>query len=513
MTEAQPARRAQLDDHEAMSAKDSAEREPSRLGGPYLRSVYLRQPESAGQGRRLNWLAWRLGLEHYSSKLLTTKVRTELSVLAALLGATFVFEFGAWSFFFNGIFVGDMGKFTGRGTTAALVLALLFAGVILFFERQVITADTLRMRDKARKRAQWIRVLSIVGAGFIVAHSVDLLAFNTPVEKRLHREAVHEEALRLAQDVEGLGEGTGGQKSTVAGDLTAVRDDLSAARQRREKVAGEQERYRQQGESLQSEVRSNREAIRFAEENVKSAEEGAETAAQRRAQRDLESARRRSAEALSDLRAMTGNQGAATASLQEIDRLINRLTGEEGGLRNQRSTLDDQTEKIGRAKETLKSRLRLWFAELDQADPGDRFEKWSGWTDVADDEKRLWPERWRRSLDFKEPKRSFFEKIDCVYQLAFGWLSSSVEGRAELPAYLPAAGLREHRRSITYFFSWLGIHLAAMFVPFLVFAVKWFLMPKEVDAYFSAWHQAFAGDPEARMILSVEEKVRRKDEH
>jgi predicted nucleic acid-binding Zn-ribbon protein len=510
MKETRPTRPVLLDDDQPTS--DPQDGGPELPMGHHLRNVYLRQPEAVSQARRLNWLARRLGLEHYSSKLLTNKVNIELSVLAALLVATFVFELGAWSFFFNGIFVGDMGKFDGGGTTAALVLALLFAGVILFFERQVIISDTLRMRDKARKRAQWIRVLSIIGAGFIVAHSVDLLAFNTPVEKRLHREAVHEEALRLAQDIEGLGGNTGEQKNTIAGDLAAVRGDLAAARQRREQVAGEQERYRQQAESLQSEARSHRDAFNFAEKNLARAEEGADTAAQRRAQRDLEAARRRSTDASSDLRAMIGNQSAATASLQEIDRLINQLTEEEGELRNKRAGLDDHTEKISQVKETLKSRLRLWFAELDRSDPGDRIEGWSGWTDVTDEEKRLWPERWRRPLDFKEPKRNFFEEIDCVYQLAFRWLNSSEEKRVELPTYLPAAGLREQRSSITYFFSWLGIHLAAMFVPFLVFAVKWFLMPKEIDAYFSAWHQAFAGDPEARTILRIEDEVRKKGE-
>jgi len=164
---------------------------------------------------------------------------------------------------------------------------------------------------------------------------------------------------------------------------------------------------------------------------------------------------------------------------------------------------------------TLQGRLRSWMTELASAKPGRGLyvEEWKGWGQVTDEEMELWPKDWRDVLKFSPPERSFFDKIHLVHELAWGWLGGSGKEQADLPNYLPWDEVRGTQSSFIYSFAFLGIHLAAVFVPFLVFTVKWFLMPKEVDSYFSVWHQAYAGDPDAQLILNTERKVQQRKQN
>ncbi len=500
------------------ATRTAAERESDRHPAHHVRNVYLRPPVPVEEGRRLGWLPRRLGLEHYSPQLLTRKIATELTVIAALLVAIFAFEFAAWAFFFNGIFVGDLGRFHGAGTPAAIGLALVFAGVIFYFERQVITADSLRLTDEQRKRAQRIRVLSILVAGFIIAHAVDLLAFKVPVATKAHREEVHEEALRLAQDISGL-EALRDEirKNPISEEIERVRSLMETTQQQRDLAAAELERSRKQAGLLRSEATKHSAAARAAQDDLTRVEGLAADSGIRRIERELEAARSRYDVLTSELAAAIGNQGANSVVVLSADRQLKNLMLKDAQLRDKKSALEVHAELLGATIEKLKSRLRSWIGYLERSKPGQHTEKWSGWKDVSEHERRLWPEHWRQPLEFEGADKNFFEKVETVYELAFGkawrWLNGSGQQRAEMPSYLPSEELREEEPWVSYFFIYLGVHLAAIFVPFLVFAVKWYLMPKEVDAYFSAWHQAMGGDPEARLILSIEEKVRQRNEH
>lgn len=510
MTEPQPSRPVPVDhatttEHGSPSVGDPSDR--SSLGNIYLR------PPAAARKHRLVWPVRLMRLEHYPEGLITEKVRNELTILALMLLAVFIFEFAAWSFFFNGLFVGDVDRFRPGGTAAAILFGFLFGGAVLYFERQVITADTWRLTRWKRWSAQGVRVLAIAVAGYAVAHAVDLLAFRVPVARSLHAGAVDQEEIRLRADIDRLAESVNtDRRSALEKELTIVRDRIRSAQNSREQAAADKGRFRAQIESLESEARSRGEAVNQAEANLVRIEDEADRTALRRAQTELGAARSRYDLVVSDLLGVRGDQAAAQAVIEEKDSLIEALLADENRLREQQSALSTEKETVEAAARVLEGRLGQWVADLRRSAPGDRTEKWDGFGDAPADERRLWPEEWRTPLEFVEPQVHFFEKITKVYELAFGEPRATGEHSVQTPSNLDRSQRSDRWLSKVYRSSFVAIHLAAVFLPLLVFAVKWFLMPKEVDAYFSTWHQAFAGDSDARSVLSVEEKVRRRDE-
>lgn len=515
MTQAEPAANVEpVDRGEAANETRTEVLSPHQV--PRSGNIYLRQPPREAQAERLGRLARLLGLEFYSDRLLTRRVRTELSILALILSVVFLFELAAWSFFFNGLFLGDVTRFHLGWTLASTILGLFFAGVILYFERQVITTDTWRLKRPQKFLAQGIRFGSILVGGFIVAHAVELLTFGEPVERTLYSKAVGREVESLESDLDGLAVITEeSHRKELTDDLGNIRQRIEGAQQRGEQSAGDLARSREQVRSWEEEVRRQRSALTSADRRRGEVEEDGNLAALQAARNEVESAQRRYEDAQSHHRAATAVHQAEQATLQQTDRSLQSLFDEEAMLRVQRSSLSDETGARQRAIETLRSRLRDWEEDLvGRSGRGDRTEKWPGLQSASAEEKLLWPERWRRPLEFQEPDWHFFERIAMVYELAWGGQSGqSTPGgnSSQLSVRLDSGGPSDGKwLSRIYRTAFLAIHLAAMFVPFLVFAVKWFLMPKEVDAYYSAWHQAYAGDPEARVVLSVEEKVRKR---
>lgn len=510
-------------DSTALRLEDAAHSEEIESATPTISSdsvrhaVHLVPPQGSSKDKkRPGRLARLVGLELYSGALLTRKVRVELTVLAALLLGIFFFEFGAWSFFFNGIFVGDMFRLHPVGTASALLFALLFAGVIFFFEWQMITADTRRLSPKDKKNAQRIRVVAILVAGFIVAHAVDILAFAKPVAKVLHLEAVRDEVFRLDQELQALAnDERQQQRDQVSEDLGIQRSRLESARENRRRALADQGQYRQEVDLLQREFRQREADLQSAERRWIRLQAIADPAAVQIALQEVQAAKRRRDNALTDLRIARGNLGAASESLQEADRVIEELTATEGQLLAERAEHTERAVLLQATVEKLQNRLRDWKAHLDQADPGQNVyvETGDGWGELPETVRADLPLRWKEPLRFTSPEPTFFDKIHVIYELAKGKFWPSQKHRVGLPEYLPEDEARGVEPSLVYFSSLLGVHLAAIFVPFLVFAVKWFLLSKDVDSYFSVWHQAYAGDPDARLILSTEQKVqKRKDD-
>ena len=512
MTEPRPSSPTLLDEL-GSGAASTQDRHIEKRGGRPPGNVYLRAATSASGGRHLAAIARMMGLDQYSSSLLTRKVRIELPILGAILAGTFFYELIAWAFFFNGIFVGEMLEFHVFGTFAALLLALLFAMTILFFERQVITADSRRMKKSDRRWAQGIRLGAILLSGFIVAHPVDLLVFRVPVDEQLHRQAVAEEDSRLVEDLRGMVNADASpRRATIQQDLAQIGLDLSTLNARREQARGDQERFRLDTEQLQREAAVAQDALAAAEGRLHALGEGDE-GRKGQVQSEFEAARRRYFQSASALQIARGNYSAAGAKLNDIDRQIETQTGRRESIAGVRSSLDHRSELVHQGYAALDERRRIWIDELLRSDSGDRREEWKGWDKASKEQIAVWPERWTRPLQFAEPARDFFEEIHTIYRLAFSWLNRP-QGEEHISSSDQASPSFQRAPSmpLTYFFLWLAIHLAAIFIPFLVFAVKWFLMPKEVEAFFSAWHQALAGDPDARLMLAVEEKVRAQKE-
>ncbi len=472
--------------------------------------IFLRLPEKEPPTKRLGWLARLLRLEYYPHSPLTEKVHAEITKLALILVVVFVFEFAAWASFFNGLWVGDFVHFQLVRRSAAVLFGFLIAGGVLYLEHQVITADTRRLSWWKRCLGQFMRLLLIGMSSFIVAHPIDLLAFQIPVERTLHAQAVDREEIRLREDLDRLiGGARVNQMEILMDELKQVRERVDSVQSSRAQAAGDKKRYREQVESLQSEAESRGETVGQAEERLAQVEGDFDQVAIRRAQSKLGTARSRSGRTDSGLRAARSNFVAAQETVRQKDRLIETLLADERKLLKDRSELFEDSKALERVNSVMEGRLGRWVAELRRYPLGDHTEESGRVRDAPAEEMLLWPEEWREPLKFVEPQTHFFEKVATVYQLAFGEPSATDEGSAGSLARLDSSEGRERTLSRVYRDSFIAIHLAAMFLPLLVFVVKWFLMPKEVDAYFSTWHQAIAGDPGARTALSVEDKVRK----
>ena len=58
--------------------------------------------------------------------------------------------------------------------------------------------------------------------------------------------------------------------------------------------------------------------------------------------------------------------------------------------------------------------------------------------------------------------------------------------------------------------AFIGIHVLAAFFPMLIFTIKWLVMPKELAEYYSTYHQACSGNPEASKALLVDQQARER---
>lgn len=454
---------------------------------PNVRRIRLRVPDTHAERRPLGWLPRLLGLELYSSALLTRKVRIELSVVAAALLFVFAFELAAWSFFLNGLFAGDMRRGHWLATPAAVALSLIFAGTILFFERQVVIADFPRWPRWKKVMAATVRVVAILVAGFIVAHAVDLLAFHDPVARKLHSEAVQAHARRLQADLHQLGTSLkpGAERAaTVAAELKRVREEIDAAEKLLGEAVANEKRYEEEERFLR------RQTVYTKPRPTSAAADGEQ--------------RREARESARELSRLGGSRAAASATAALTRSRLDELREKEKELVTQQVSLDRDTERHRWIVHILSSRLAAWIDTLERADPGPQREEWAIPPQITDEDKLRWPEEWRKQLHFEEPAWSFFEKVDALYNVILN--ADSAPSRAPSG---PGSRGASPRSPLSYRVSFAGIHLAAMFVPLLVFFIKWFFMSKEVDAYFSVWHQALAGDPDARLMLGVDEHVNR----
>jgi len=483
-------------------AMASAGKQPSQAaealrGG----SIQLRQPPSKARARPLGGLARLLRLEVYSDRLLTRRVRTELSILAIVLLLVFLYEFAAWSFFFNGLFLGRVTAFDAHWTGAAIFLGFLFAGVVLYFERQVVTTDVQRLTSRQRRMAQGIRVCAVFLSAFIVLHAVELVFFGKPVERALHSRAVARSIKSLKQDLNDMATTTAEpRQADLAQDLTGIGTRIEETERRQEEAIREIASARESVKRWEEEVSRRQDELAAAQRRLGEQVSAGVQFEPQTLRNEVEAARRRYEDAQTHYREATATLQATQGIAQEINRSLHTLDGNESAVREERSSLWNRTDARQRAIETLRSRLRDWEAELlSSAEPGDHKENWSGLEGASQADLLFWPERWRQNLEFNEPEWSFFERIAMIYELAWG-------GQQSTATPTESTWLRT-----IYQTSFVGLHLAGIFIPLLVFAVKWFLMPQEVDAYYSAWHQAYAGDPDARLLLSVEEKVRSND--
>lgn len=113
-------------------------------------------------------------------------VQAQVGFAALLMGVQFCMDFLAWTLGFRWVFVNALGP-AGWGLT--FLFAFLISGIIIIFERFVVTADVEnRKRHLLLSPAILMRVLVVVIFATVTAIPVELLVFNDVIQGRLNGE-------------------------------------------------------------------------------------------------------------------------------------------------------------------------------------------------------------------------------------------------------------------------------------------------------------------------------------
>lgn len=146
-------------------------------------------------------------------------VQAQVGFAATLMVVQFCMDFLAWSLGFRWVFVNAMGP-AGWGLT--FLFAFLISGIIIIFERFVVTADTEnRNTSIMMSPAIWMRVIVVVIFATVTAIPVELLVFNDVIQGRLNGE------------VQGIREGARQQlRSDFKKDIGDLETEEGVARKR-----------------------------------------------------------------------------------------------------------------------------------------------------------------------------------------------------------------------------------------------------------------------------------------
>lgn len=431
--------------------------------------LFLRLPKPGCSREKPSRLALGLGLHLYSDILLGRRARIEMNFAAVVLVVVCLFELIAWSFLFNAIFNSNI-FYLGVKTLPAVLVAMLFALAVLWFERQLLIHDEARKAES--KRAARVRLLFIVLAALATAQPLELFFFRMPVLQRIHEEGIRQEAVRAFSEIGEvrLRMSEDFQRKTARGH-SGVTELQSRLREETTRKA-----------ALDSELRKERGRESYWRTWVPGEGERNARGMSLNQARALSAAAARRSEALEEqvslgattIRALEADAGIVRKELKEFD-----------------TAFQAQNEQQDR-------RLREWIDQLQSSKPGNFNE-----TSVLPVGRR-----WSYEL----PTYDFFEQLHIVWDLVCGrpsrWLKGTPQIRQTLerkygfPPTDRGKGWQWH-----LFIAVLACHLVALYIPLLVVTIKKFLMPRELRNYYSSRHQAEAGDPDALLSWIVEERV------
>lgn len=480
-------------------------------GAPDVR-LFLRVPPPAGPGRAPSRLARILGLDLYSGVLLGKRARTEMSFAAMLLLLVAAFELLAWSFTFNALWNGDV-LYVGRGSIVAALVGALFASAVLWFERQFLVADEPPER---RRAAAVARLLFVLFAAFINAQSLELLVFRTPIDQRAHEEQLRAKAAVDLAEVER-------QEQADAAEAKNVHDRLAA-----------------EADALKIRLDEERERLNTARVNAAAAAEtltGARDELGRLEQREPAEPTSATAAAAERRRLLREIDRSTAARIRSNAQLP--VSGDEvRRLEDAHTESLSEAARIGRERAARSDLRRALFGEwVDRlahsavGEPSDGSQlPWARSAAPGDAEVLERARKWH--YEYQRPNA--FEQLRIPWDLALAhpprWLAGSraivvdletryglhvprpcaQAGEGEAPAALPCDPLAwetEVTRSHVFLVTLISCHLLAVFIPLLVLVIKFFLLPQELRRYYSARHQAAAGDGDALHATIVDQRA------
>ncbi|HVR09302.1 MAG TPA: DUF4407 domain-containing protein [Thermoanaerobaculia bacterium] len=447
--------------------------------------LHLRVPPPTEPRPQPGWLARGLGLHLYSEALLGKRARIEMNFAAVVLLIVTLFELLAWSFLFNAIFNSDI-YYLGWGTVPAVLVAMLFAAAVFWFERQFLVHDEVRKLQAMR--AARVRVAFIVAAALVTAQPLELFFFRRPVERRVHEEGIREEAVR--------------RLNARAADQERTADHFAALAARRQEAV----KVAQSGMDEEARRRSDLER-ELREEEGSLAGSRAQASA---AEQELSEARRREADDPDAVRAAQASYrravAAAAAAAAQVERTrfaITQSRNASSDLERRWGDAQKQADTVEANKQTQEEqadeRLRDWFHHLQDAEPGP----------ITESAARA-PVGKGKPWHYGEPDYDFFAQVQVVWDLVRGlpprWSNGADATRRMLE---DKYGFRSDsdRRGLQWhlLLAVVACHLIALYIPLLVLTIKLFLMPQELRSYYSSLAQARAGEPDALLAWSVEQ--------
>jgi hypothetical protein len=422
--------------------------------------VFLSQDEDNELDGFLGTLARLYRLHTYGKSLLTRPAAFELRFVAAMLSIIFLFDFAAWTLFWNMIFYG--GRIAlGLYTPLAMLFAFLIATMVVLYERGFMVSDLSRMfrsfgATLKLGAAILLRILVIAVSAYVTAQPVEIVAFGGDIQNRIHDESILREAvsrLRDLQKAEADSHGATGLEGTV------------------EKAGLDK------AETLLSNARGEEGTIRAALEIAKRGEQAAAAGLQRAqaaygSARDKGAAARRISAARSRLenarREVTDAEGRLQAFKVTVAGAVDEKTSAEA------KVIDLQAHGKKAAE-----RVRNWLVQLKNELAGSELKT----------ENNGGPDK----FTFRDREYDFFQRQSVIDDLYYGrpprWKDASESDKIEIIKNFGFGESQEEsqRRVIeahTFAKSYWAVFLVAFILPLLVLAYK-LLFPKDLSNYYS----------------------------
>lgn len=411
----------------------------------------------------LGGLARLYRLNVYGKSLLTRSAAFELRFIAVMLTIIFLFDWAAWSLFWDMVFYNGRIE-VGFFTPLALFLAALIALMIVIYERGFMVTDlsqlfngwgiTLRLLS-----AILLRIVVIAVAAYITAQPVEIVTFRGQIENRIHETGVRREAVSRLRDL---------QKA----EASSLLEGLAGTSQKKEL---------DDADEVLKNARAEEARLKGELANAQRVEQGA-LASLKRAQAAYSQSRNKQAAAA---RINSAAARLETARQKVTDASANveghKTTVENA--KNDRGTAVTKVEGLQNQGRDQADRVRDWLVQL-------RHEPFS--LDVTKESRQ------GGDWTYRDEDYDLFQRQAVIDDLYNGrsprWKDASEQDKTEIGQKFGFGESQEEldRRAIeatTFQKSYWAVFLVAFVLPLLVMAYK-LLLPKAITDYYSAEMQS-----------------------
>lgn len=437
--------------------RDLNEVEPEEGRSSKTLKVYLTPQGTGDLDGVLGLLARIYRLDTNGLSLLTRAAAFELRFVAVMLTVIFLFDFAAWTLFWNMIFYGGH-LALGLKTLLAMILAALIATMVVLYERGFMVSDMSQLFRSSGATvkllgALLLRIGVIAVSAYVTAQPVEIVAFSGAIENRIHEESVLREAVGRLRDL---------RKAEVEAAGLADSIQIREFKNAKDKLGDVQ----QEDGRLRARLESSKKAESAAAGSLQRAR-----AAYSSSRNKVAAERRISyfASRLEDARREVSN---AEGALQAHAVTINSA-------REDKNTLQEKIEGLQLQGKENVERVRDWLIQL--RNEGRRQE------DIVEKGSRqdLWT--------FRDQEYDFFQRQSVIDDLYYGrpprWKDASETDKTEIAEKFGFGETQEelNRRRIeaeTFAKSYKAVFMVAFVLPLLVMAYK-LLFPKDLTNYYS----------------------------